>query len=132
MYKFRNVTATDVLPPPHDYLNLTSTDFNSTMVTDGGGEKLTDLQIAWNSYLSIASMIPNVTFLKLNAIFGHHFPTQPRLVAANVIIILMCIFTAVMADLNTDAWQDIFLYLTLVSVVIINIMVAIYQVIYYL
>ena len=35
--------------------------------------------------LSIASMIPNVTFLLLNAAFGHKFKTQPRLIVAMVI-----------------------------------------------
>ena len=36
-------------------------------------EKLSHLQLEWNSYLSIASMIPNVTFLLLNAVFGHRY-----------------------------------------------------------
>ncbi len=34
-------------------------------------EKMSQLQLEWGSYLSIASMIPNVTFLLLNAAFGH-------------------------------------------------------------
>ena len=46
-----------------------------------------DLQKFWPSYLSIASMIPNVLFLKLNAIFGHRFRSQPRLLTAMIIII---------------------------------------------
>jgi hypothetical protein len=53
MYKFRNVSD------PH----------SGTSNTTHG--VLTDLQIKWNSYLSIASMIPNVTFLLLNAAIGH-------------------------------------------------------------
>ena len=29
------------------------------------------MQRMWNSYLAVASMIPNVTMLILNAVFGH-------------------------------------------------------------
>ena len=32
-----------------------------------------DLQLQWNSYLSISSMIPNVLFLFINAFLGHKF-----------------------------------------------------------
>ncbi len=53
MYKFRNVS------------DPTSGTSNTTAAV------LTPLQIKWNSYLSIASMIPNVTVLLLNAVFGH-------------------------------------------------------------
>ena len=54
MYKFRNVSDTNY-------------NANTTNAV------LTPLQKKWNSYLSIASMIPNVTFLLLNAAFGHRF-----------------------------------------------------------
>lgn len=110
MYKYRDVDTIS----------------NSTLSNDT--EKMTDLQIAWNSYLSMASMIPNVAFLKLNAIFGHHFPTEPRLIFSQIVIMLMCLFTGIMALVDTDQWQSGFLYLTLASVVVINIMVAVYQV----
>ena len=55
MYKFRNVSDTS-------YASANTTN-----------AVLTPLQKKWNSYLSIASMIPNVTFLLLNAAFGHRF-----------------------------------------------------------
>ena len=55
MYKFRNVSDTS-----YAWANTTNA-------------VLTPLQKKWNSYLSIASMIPNVTFLLLNAAFGHRF-----------------------------------------------------------
>ena len=44
--------------------------------TAGGNETATglnELQTSWGPYLSIASMVPNVTILLLNAAFGHHF-----------------------------------------------------------
>ena len=56
-YKFRNV----------------SLDNDTTNTTDDGEEDaLTDLQKLYNSYLAIASNIPNATFVILHALFGHH------------------------------------------------------------
>ena len=55
MYKFRNVSDPN------------SGSANTTNLV------LTPLQVKWNSNLSIASMIPNVTFLLINAAFGHRF-----------------------------------------------------------
>ena len=71
MYKFRNVTAEtmtddDKIVFPDDVINGTV-----TVEEDKASTKFTELQMEWNSYLSIASMIPNVTFLLLNAVFGH-------------------------------------------------------------
>ena len=52
MYKFRNVTDVS---------------YESANATDA---VLTPLQKKWNSYLSIASMVPRVGFLVINAAFG--------------------------------------------------------------
>ena len=38
-----------------------------------------DLQKAWGGYLAVASMVPNVTFLILNAAFGHRYRTLRKL-----------------------------------------------------
>eukprot|EP00095_Tigriopus_kingsejongensis_P002892 maker-scaffold513_size150706-snap-gene-0.24 protein:Tk02892 transcript:maker-scaffold513_size150706-snap-gene-0.24-mRNA-1 annotation:"equilibrative nucleoside transporter 3" len=106
MYKYRDVS-------------------NITYVMEAGA--LSPLQLKWNSYLSIASIIPNVIFVMLNAIIGHKFRTQPRIIFAIVVIMIAFIFADVMTITDTDAWQQEFLIGTLVSVVIINIMVAIFQ-----
>jgi len=101
--------------------------FRNTSIPIGQETHMTDLQVQWASNLSIASMIPNVTFLLLNAFIGHKIRAFPRLMTALVIIILTFIFTTVMAKVNTDDWQYTFLGVTLASVVVINIMVAIFQ-----
>merc|ERR1712141_894314 len=111
-FKYRNITAYPTL-----------TDFEAR---NKDYEK-SDLQTFWPSYLSIASMIPNVLFLQLNAIFGHRFRSQPRLLTAMILIIGLFIFSDAMAKVNTDTWQKQFMSLTLFTVVIINIMVAIFQ-----
>ena len=71
-------------------------------------------------------MVPNVTFLILNAFYGHRLKTQPRLVISLIFVILMFTFTSVMVKVNTDTWQHTFLIITLISVVIININAAIF------
>merc|ERR1719209_259385 len=86
-----------------------------------------DLQKAWGGYLAVASMVPNVTFLILNGVFGHKFKTQPRLVVSLVLVILMFTFTSIMVQIDTDSWQYTFLMVTLASVVVININAAIFQ-----
>lgn len=86
-----------------------------------------DMQKMWNSKMAVASMIPNVTMLILNAVFGHRFKTQPRLLVSLVFVIVLFAFTAGMAKVNTDKWQSDFMTLTLVVVVFINLNAAIFQ-----
>lgn len=100
---------------------------NTTIPANATNQELSELQVQWASNLSIASMIPNVIFLFLNAFIGHKFRSQPRLLAALVIIILLFTFSDVMTQVNTDTWQYEFLVVTLFTVVVINIMVAIFQ-----
>ena len=73
-------------------------------------------------------MIPNVLFLFINAFLGHKFRSQPRLLAALILIIVLFIFSDVMTKVDTDTWQIGFMGVTLFTVVIINIAVAIFQV----
>merc|ERR1719391_51011 len=107
----------------HKYRKL-----NTTISQDLDSDiEVEDLAGKWPGYLSVASMVPNVTFLILNGIFGHRFKTQPRLLASLVLVILLFIFTSVMVQVDTDSWQSAFMYLTLGSVVLININAAIFQ-----
>jgi len=96
---------------------------NATAVVDDKNE----LQKAWNGYLAAASMVPNVTFLILNAFFGHRLKTQPRLIVSLILVIVAFTFTSIMVQVDTDTWQKDFLIVTLVSVVFININSAIFQ-----
>ena len=43
---------------------------NTTVPENSNNTYLTPLQLSWNSYLSISSMIPNVSFLFINAFLG--------------------------------------------------------------
>ena len=105
--------------------------------------------------MAVASMIPNVTMLILNAVFGHRyasfcnlktcrrevilvfiivhvtihfrFKTQPRLLVSLVLVIILFAVTAGLAKIETDSWQSSFMTLTLVTVVFINLNAAIFQ-----
>jgi len=105
--KLRNVTASS----------------NGTITS----EETEDLTKLWPGYLSVASMVPNVLFLILNGVFGHRLKTQPRLLISLTFVILLFIFTSVMVQIDTDLWQSTFMYVTLASVVFINIFAAIFQ-----
>ena len=93
---------------------------------DEGG--LTSLQLRWNSYLSIANMIPKLGILMLNATVGHKVPIRPKLLAGFIGIILMFVLTDVMTKVDTDGFQDGFLSLTLITVVFITSFSGILQV----
>jgi len=101
----------------------------SNVTVDSGctGYCPNELQKAWGGYLAVASMVPNVTFLILNGVVGHRFKTQPRLLVSLVFVILSFIFTSIMVKVDTDEWQETFLYVTLASVAFINVNAAIFQ-----
>ena len=71
-YKFRNVSLDN--------------EINNT-TDDGEEDALTDLQKLYNSYLAIASNIPNATFVILHALFGHHFNIKLRLYGSLVSVL---------------------------------------------
>ena len=113
MYKFRTVAHNSTLAPS------TSSDLF-------GGLK-NSLQLEFTSDLAIAAMIPNVTFLVLNGLFGHRFKTTPRLIWSLALVVLLFTATLVLVKVDTDHWQDGFLLLTLAIVVLINIFTALFQ-----
>ena len=101
---------------------------NATLPENSNSTVLTPLQLSWNSYLSISSMVPNVLFLFINAFFGHKFKYEPRLLFAMISVTILFIFSDVMTKVNTDDWQYQFLGITLFTVVLNGTMTAIFQV----
>ena len=128
-HKFRNVSDhTDTML--QNTLMSSLIDGNSTgvIVSDTDEKAKTPLQLAWNSYLSISNMIPNLAMLLLNATMGHKMPMRPRLLGSLIGIIILFIVTDIMTQVNTDSFQTGFLGLTLVTVVLITSCVGILQV----
>ena len=81
---------------------------------------LTPLQLRWNSYLSNANMAPKLGILVLNVYYGHKIPIRPKFLISLAIVALCFVVTSVMTKVNTDGFQDGFLGLTLVTVVLIS------------
>lgn len=82
-YKFRNVSLDNV----------------ATNTTDNE-EALTDLQKLYNSYLAIASNIPNATFVILHALFGHHFNIKLRLYGSLVSVLDLDLQTSYISNFS--------------------------------
>ena len=89
--------------------------------------QLSPLQLQWNSYLSMSTMIPNLLVVLMNAAVGHKFPLAPRLIIGQLAIIVIFAITDAMTFVNTDALQMEFLIGTLTSVVVISSMVGLVQ-----
>ena len=73
-YKFRNVSTDNV-----------SMEHIVDLQDDDNEETLTELQKIYNSYLAIASMVPNATIMILHAFIGHKFGIKLRLYGSQVI-----------------------------------------------
>jgi len=115
MYKFRTV----------DKHNVTQSQIVTSYSVESDGKN--DLQIQFASDLAVAAQIPNVTVLILNGLFGHRFRTTPRLLVSLVFVVLLFLVTLSLVKVNTDSWQNEFLYITLACVVAINIFGATFQ-----
>ena len=132
-FKFRDVND-DVNHQngSHDTMFLQVAESNShenmTMLNDESEQKRTELQLSFNSYLSMTNMIPNLMMLFFNAIMGHKFPMRPRLVVSLVGICILFVVSDIMTQVNTDTYQFGFLGLTLASVVLITMCVGVLQV----
>ncbi len=79
------------------------------------------------SYLSIASNIPNAVFVILNAAFGQKFALKKRIVRSLGLIVAFFILITSLSLFNSDAWQNTFMILTLSAVVVINCATAVFQ-----
>ena len=126
-YKFRGVHDLG-----HSTLNLTRCDshlFNYEVTTECIEQKvLTPLQIQWNSYLSIASTIPQVMVLLVNAVWGHKLSTRFKILSSLGGIIILFTLTDILTQVNTDNFQKGFLILTLTTAVLISCFIALLQV----
>ena len=51
-------------------------------------------------------MVPNVTIMILNAVFGHRFRTQPRLLVSLILVIALFAMTAALCRLCAEETPD--------------------------
>ena len=110
MYKFRNATVQDELELQFEF----------------GGKK-TDLQLNWQSYLSMAMCIPNIIILQLNSLLGHKIKAQPRILTVLVLNILLFIALLTLTKIDSDNWQFEFMIASLFNAVLLAVMEAVFQ-----
>jgi len=84
------------------------------------------LQVDFTSYMVVTCMIPTVTVPLINAAVGHRFKTTPRLMASLVVLTLLLCFHLTMAAINTDAWQRLFLSVTLFTIFLFGSFIAVF------
>ncbi|XP_067205556.1 NADPH-dependent diflavin oxidoreductase 1 isoform X4 [Linepithema humile] len=79
------------------------------------------------AYLGFASQVPNLIFNWLNVFlqFGGNLTT--RIVWSIFMLVLIFVFTVVLAMTDSSGWPGVFFWITMVSVVILNIANGIYQ-----
>ena len=87
----------------------------------------TKLQKEFTSYLAIASNIPNALFVILNVFYGQRFKLNLRLIGALSLMSTLFIGVLIMTRMDSDLFQEWFLYSTLTIVVFLNICTAIFQ-----
>jgi len=101
--------------------------FRDTSGNPNTTNSTTELQNQFTSYLAIASNIPNATFVILNVFFGRSFRLNVRIIGALACMSTLFIGVILMARIDSDDWQEWFLFSTLSIVVFLNICTAIFQ-----
>lgn len=101
LYKLRNVS----IPEPQSYTDA------SVFTMD---------QRMFETYLALASQIPSVLFVFINMALTKIVSTQLRIAFSIGLMILLCIPTICLTEVDTDNWQHYFLIMSLVTVVLMN------------
>ncbi|KAF5287218.1 hypothetical protein FQA39_LY15995 [Lamprigera yunnana] len=105
MYKFRD---------PNNELNFYAPPLKRTI-----------LQASFTSYVCIASNIPCLMFLIINAVFNKRITLNKRMIGSLLLMLVLFIATTVFVKINTDKWQDLFFFTTMTTVVFLNVASAV-------
>lgn len=82
---------------------------------------ITPIQATFTSDLSFSASIPNTMFLILNAFYGHKIRLNVRMIGSLVVVWIFFMYNTALIKVDTDTWQDKFFYITIGSVVIMNV-----------
>lgn len=99
-YKLRNTTL-----PEEDFLNT---------------HYETELQAMFESYLVVASTVPNLLFNFITALLIQRISLKTRMISSLIIIILMFALTVILVKVNTDDWQSHFFWVTIITAAVIS------------
>ena len=75
----------------------------------------------------MTNIVLNEQVLVLNSLFGHRIPVKPRLFVCLFVVVLLFAVTAGLSTTDSDDWQQHFLGITLLIVVVINACGATFQ-----
>lgn len=103
LYKFRNTTYNGTDPDP----------------------PLTPMQKNFTCDLTMTASLAGMTFLFLNAIYGHYVSLRLKMLGTMIVIFLIFIMTTAFVEVDTDTWQHQFFLITMAMVVVINISSAV-------
>ncbi|KAL1506038.1 hypothetical protein ABEB36_005473 [Hypothenemus hampei] len=107
MYKFRDTLV-------HDHT-----------VTGSEVKNKTTLQAEFTSYITVASALPSLLFLILNAFISHKISASKRILGSLICMLVLMLVTLAFVLIDTDKWQYSFFMLTLAIIVLLNVCSAI-------
>ncbi|XP_050299613.1 equilibrative nucleoside transporter 3-like [Anthonomus grandis grandis] len=101
------------------------TDIHNNTVKGSEVKDKTPLQAEFTSYISVASAVPNLVFLVLNAAIAHRVSANKRILASLLFMLLLMLVTLIFVLIDTDKWQHGFFMITLGIVVLLNVCSAV-------
>lgn len=109
----------------NDYFNykLRNTSLNET---DWMTQK-TYLQVTFENWFSISSMVTNILFVFLSTILLTLFSASLRMLSSLFTMLVIFILTTVLTQVNTDKWQMTFFVITVICVATLSSACAIIQ-----
>ncbi|KPM11983.1 equilibrative nucleoside transporter 1-like protein [Sarcoptes scabiei] len=123
-----------ILMPWNMFINATEyfTDHKLTLQLKNGTQIESKYKEYFLSNVGIAAQIPNVLFNVLNIFFhlGETHSTEGythRVLGSIIIELIFMILTVILAIIDTSEWITLFFYLTMLTVIILNIVNGIYQ-----
>ncbi|KAJ7373079.1 hypothetical protein OS493_014226 [Desmophyllum pertusum] len=93
-------------------------------------EKLKDdegMKHNFENFFSVAAMVPNVLMFLLNTLFKHKISLQVRMLTSVCIMTLCFVVTTVLVVIDTSNWTTNFFYITIGTIIVINMSSAVYQ-----
>lgn len=85
------------------------------------------LKHSFENYFSVAAMVPNVLMFLLNTLYKHKVSLQVRMLTSVCIMTLCFVVTTVLVVIDTSDWTTDFFYITIGTIVLINMSSAVYQ-----
>lgn len=78
------------------------------------------MQKNFTCYLTLTASISGMTFLFLNAVYGHYVSIRLKMIGTMSVIFAIFVVTTGFVEVDTDKWQYHFFLMTMAMVVIIN------------